>query len=81
VRDVRGIAMTGTMPSQKIVILQSPEVLQIDQIQDNNLDGPNEEQAVVDCPDCFDTMIKVYDSDKIRYRCENCDLITGTKCL
>jgi predicted RNA-binding Zn-ribbon protein involved in translation (DUF1610 family) len=29
----------------------------------------------IDCPDCFDAMIKFYDWDTIRYRCENCDLI------
>jgi transposase-like protein len=29
----------------------------------------------LDCPDCFDTMMKLYDWDKVRYRCENCGLI------
>jgi hypothetical protein len=64
-------------------MLRSPDVqLQIDQIHENDLDGFNEEQGlVIDCPDCYDRMIKVYDSDKIRYRCENCDLIIGAKCL
>jgi formamidopyrimidine-DNA glycosylase len=33
------------------------------------------EEHTVDCPDCFDTMVKIYDSDRIRYYCENCDLI------
>jgi hypothetical protein len=33
------------------------------------------EEESVDCPDCYDTMIRVYDWDNIRYRCENCDLI------
>jgi hypothetical protein len=33
------------------------------------------EEHTVDCPDCFDTMVKIYDSDIIRYYCENCDLI------
>jgi hypothetical protein len=33
------------------------------------------EEYTVDCPDCFDTMIKIYEIDKIRYQCENCDLI------
>ena len=28
----------------------------------------------LDCPDCFDTMLKFYDWDKIRYLYENCDL-------
>lgn len=29
----------------------------------------------IDCPDCYDTMIRLYDWDTSRYRCENCDLI------
>jgi len=28
----------------------------------------------LDCPDCFDTTMKLYDWDKVRYRCENCGL-------
>ena len=36
------------------------------------------EHQEVCCPDCFDTMIRIYDSeDKVRYRCENCDLVLG----
>jgi len=33
------------------------------------------EEESIDCPDCYDTMIRFYDWDNIRYRCENCDLI------
>ena len=33
------------------------------------------EEYTVDCPDCFDTMIKIFEIDKMRYQCENCDLI------
>jgi Zn finger protein HypA/HybF involved in hydrogenase expression len=33
------------------------------------------EDLNVDCPDCFDTMIKIHELDNIRYYCENCDLI------
>ena len=32
------------------------------------------EEESIDCPDCFDAMIKFYDWDSIRYRYENCDL-------
>ena len=32
------------------------------------------EEESIDCPDCYDTMIKFYDWGNIRYRCENCDL-------
>ena len=41
-----------------------------------NLDSKYEEGSIIDCPDCFDTMIKVYDSeDRTRYYCENCDYL------
>ena len=42
------------------------------------------EEESIDCPDCYDTMIRFYDWDNIRYRCylllpnellPNCDLI------
>jgi rubredoxin len=33
------------------------------------------EEESIDCPDCYDAMIRFYDWDNIRYRCENCDLI------
>ena len=33
------------------------------------------EEHTVDCPDCFDTMVKTFELDKIRYYCENCDLV------
>ena len=48
-------------------IAQRPGSLQLEQ----------EEENVVDCPDCFDSMIKAYESDKLRYHCENCDLVIG----
>jgi hypothetical protein len=34
---------------------------------------PGEEESL-DCPDSFDTMMKLYDWDKIKYVCENCGL-------
>jgi ribosomal protein S27E len=51
-------------------IAQTPSDLQLEQKEEV-------EELVVDCPDCFDTMIKVYDLDKARYQCENCDLTIG----
>jgi predicted RNA-binding Zn-ribbon protein involved in translation (DUF1610 family) len=36
---------------------------------------PESEEESIDCPDCFDAMIKFCDWDSIRYRCENCDFI------
>ena len=72
--------MTRTPSSQKIALLKNPDKLQIDQIDDNDLPICQEEQTA-DCPDCFDTMIKIYDSDKLRYQCENCDLILSARWL
>ncbi|HYA82723.1 MAG TPA: hypothetical protein VEH06_04650, partial [Candidatus Bathyarchaeia archaeon] len=36
---------------------------------------PESEEESTDCPDCYDAMIRFYDWDTIRYRCENCDLV------
>jgi ribosomal protein S27E len=33
------------------------------------------EEFIIECPDCFDTMVKIYELDKVRYQCENCDLV------
>jgi ribosomal protein S27E len=35
---------------------------------------PLYEAQSVDCPDCFDAMIRFYDWDSVRYLCENCGL-------
>jgi ribosomal protein S27E len=72
--------MTRTIPSQKTVLIEKPDMWQIDQIYDNNLHISQGDQNV-DCPHCYDTMVKIYDSDTIRYRCENCDLIIGESWL
>jgi len=40
---------------------------------------PKSEESV-DCPDCYDAMIRFYDWDSIRYVCENCDLIFSEDC-
>jgi ribosomal protein S27E len=70
--------LTKPILSQKAVILvrayNNPE--EIAQTL-TDLQPESEEELVVDCPDCFDTMIKIYDSDKARYKCENCDLTIG----
>jgi len=38
------------------------------------IDTDNHLRESLDCPDCFDTMLKFYDWDKMRYICENCGL-------
>jgi ribosomal protein S27E len=72
--------LTKPILSQKAVILvradNNPE--EIAQTL-TDLQPESEEELVVDCPDCFDTMIKIYDSDKARYKCENCDLTIGER--
>lgn len=35
----------------------------------------------VDCPDCYDTMLKFYDWDRIKYLCENCGITIGNPLL
>jgi hypothetical protein len=38
-------------------------------------DIQRESEESIDCPECYDAMIRFYDWDSIRYRCENCDLV------
>jgi formamidopyrimidine-DNA glycosylase len=60
--QLKGTLLTEETKADNLQIAQNPESEQI-------------EEHTVDCPDCFDTMVKIYDSDRIRYYCENCDLI------
>jgi transposase-like protein len=32
----------------------------------------------LECPYCYETILKIYDWDKPRYLCENCDSIFST---
>ena len=62
---LKGVLLTQeTNTFSKSASLQNPEI-------------PYEltEEHTVDCPDCFDTMVKIYNSERISYYCENCDLI------
>lgn len=34
---------------------------------------PECEEESIGCPDCYDTMIRFYDWDSVRYLWENCD--------
>ena len=34
----------------------------------------NHLRELLDCPDCFDTMLMFYDWDNMKYICENCGL-------
>ncbi len=65
--------MKSTLLTQETQPIAKADSLQIVQ-HCETLYVQNEEHTV-DCPDCFDTMVKIYDSDRIRYYCENCDLI------
>lgn len=41
-----------------------------------NPESKYEKESIIDCPDCFDTMIKAYDSEaRTRFYCENCDYL------
>jgi hypothetical protein len=46
-----------------------------DSLQNPEIPYELTEEHTVDCPDCFDTMVKIYNSERISYYCENCDLI------
>jgi predicted RNA-binding Zn-ribbon protein involved in translation (DUF1610 family) len=37
-----------------------------------------ESEESIDCPDCFDAMIRFYEWDTTRYLCENCGLTIPT---
>jgi ribosomal protein S27E len=65
--------MKSTLLAQQTIPLMRANNLRIAQTHDSTY--VQNEEPIVDCPDCFDTMVKIYDSDKIRYRCENCDLV------
>ncbi len=65
--------MKSTLLAQQTIPLTRANNLQVAQTHDSTY--VQNEELTVDCPDCFDTMVKIYDSDKIRYYCENCDLV------
>lgn len=65
--------MKSTLLAQHTIHLTKVNNLQVAQTHDSTY--VQNEEPTVDCPDCFDTMVKIYDSYKIRYRCENCDLV------
>jgi hypothetical protein len=73
--------LTQTASFQEMTLVENPDKLQIDEIDDNDDLQQYQEEHTVDCPDCFDTMVKIYDLDKLRYRCENCDLIISAGSL
>jgi Zn finger protein HypA/HybF involved in hydrogenase expression len=65
--------MKITLSAQCTIPLTRADNLQVAQTHDSIYVQTEEE--TVNCPDCFDTMVKMYQTDKIRYQCENCDLI------
>ena len=62
----------------KGIILTQEAVRKLDdlEIPTRQMDLQSEqEELVIDCPDCFDSMIRIYNSeDKLEYQCENCGL-------
>jgi hypothetical protein len=65
--------MKSTLLTQQTTPPTRTNNLQVGQTYDSTY--VQDEEPTVDCPDCFDIMVKIYGSDKIRYLCENCDLI------
>ena len=67
------LQLKSTLLTQETKPFTKAHSLQI--VQNRESPYAQNEELTVDCPDCFDTMAKIYDPDKIRYYCENCDLI------
>ncbi len=65
--------MKNTILAQQTIPLSRSDNLQ--KIQTHNIPYSENREFSTDCPDCFDTMVKIYDLDKVRYQCENCDLV------
>ena len=68
----------------KAIILNQKVARKVDdlEIPTRQIDLQSEqEELIIDCPDCFDSMIKIYDSeDKLEYQCENCGLTVSKSC-
>ena len=68
----------------KGIILTQEAVRKLDdlEISTRQMDLQSEqEELVIDCPDCFDSMIRIYNSeDKLEYQCENCGLTVSKSC-
>jgi hypothetical protein len=63
-----------TIPTQKTLVVGragDPEIFR------RQMQLPPEQEVIVNCPDCFDIMTKIYHSDRLRYHCENCELTIG----
>jgi hypothetical protein len=41
----------------------------------------NHLRELLDCPDCFDTMLMFYDWDNMKYICENCGLAIANSAI
>jgi len=41
----------------------------------------NHLRELLDCPDCFDTMLMFYDWDNMKYICENCGLTIANSAI
>ena len=65
--------LKGTLLTQETKTFTKADNLQIPQNPKSSYEQI--EEHTVDCPDCFDTMVKAFGLDKIRYYCENCDLV------
>ena len=71
--SVYRLRLKSTLLTQKTNTFTKADSLQI--AQNPEIPYEQTEEHTVDCPDCFDTMVKIYDSERISYYCENCDFI------
>jgi len=67
------LQLKSTLLTQETKPFNRADSLQI--VQNRETLYVQNEELNVDCPDCCDTMVRTYDSEKIRYYCENCDLV------
>jgi hypothetical protein len=67
------LQLKSTLLTQETKPFNRADSLQI--VQNRETLYVQNEELTVDCPDCCDTMVRTYDSEKIRYYCENCDLV------
>jgi ribosomal protein S27E len=65
----------ATLTQDAIALEKSPTETAARGGTDNHL------RESLDCPDCFDTMLKFYDWDKMKYICENCGLTIANSAI
>ena len=53
------------------------DIIALEEFSAETATRAHQREESADCPDCFDSMVKFYGWDTIRYVCENCDLTSS----